>query len=48
MIPCADAEEVKINYDITLANINNTTNKVDSLIVAVGHDEFRQLDSVTL
>ena len=46
--PCADAEEVKRSYDITLGKINNTTNKVDSLIVAVGHEEFRKLDSATL
>jgi UDP-N-acetyl-D-galactosamine dehydrogenase len=45
--PWADPEEVKDYYGIKLGNIN-PQNKVDSLIVAVGHNEFRKLDTKTL
>ena len=38
--PWADQLELKKNYDIILGEINSN-NQVDSLIVAVGHDEFR-------
>ena len=38
--PWADQSELHKIYDIKLGEIN-TTNKVDSLIVAVGHNEFR-------
>lgn len=40
--PWADASEVADEYGITLEQLN-TTNKVDSLVVAVGHNEFRAL-----
>lgn len=40
--PWANADEVKHEYDIQLGDIGES-NKVDSLIVAVGHDEFRSL-----
>jgi UDP-N-acetyl-D-galactosamine dehydrogenase len=38
--PWADQSELKQTYDITLGEISNNK-QVDSLIVAVGHDEFR-------
>ncbi len=38
--PWANRKELKNLYDIDLGEINNN-NKVDSLIVAVGHNEFR-------
>ena len=38
--PCANELELKKVYDISLGVIN-ANNKVDSLIVAVGHNEFR-------
>ena len=41
--PWADSEEVERVYGITLNEINNK-HQVDSIIVAVGHDEFRSLD----
>ena len=40
--PWADAEEVKQEYGIDLIDVNDK-NQVDSLIVAVGHNEFRNL-----
>lgn len=40
--PWADAEEVKQEYGIDLVDVNDK-NQVDSLIVAVGHNEFRHL-----
>lgn len=45
--PWADAEEVKEIYDISLGKINQN-NQVDSIIVAVGHDQYRSLDPATL
>ena len=45
--PCADRLEVQENFNITLEKID-IDNKVDSLIVAVGHDEFRKIDPETL
>ena len=45
--PWADPAEVKRAYDITLGAVD-PENQVDSLIVAVGHDEFRDLDAKTL
>lgn len=39
--PWADAEEVHSEYGISLGKIDES-NKVDALIVAVGHKEFRQ------
>ncbi|CAN1593389.1 WecC UDP-N-acetyl-D-mannosaminuronate dehydrogenase [Candidatus Pelagibacterales bacterium] len=38
--PWADESDLKKNYNITLGEINSN-NQVDSLIVAVGHNEFR-------
>jgi UDP-N-acetyl-D-galactosamine dehydrogenase len=38
--PWANQSELKKNYNITLGEINSN-NQVDSLIVAVGHNEFR-------
>ena len=38
--PWVNQSELHKIYDIKLGEIN-TTNKVDSLIVAVGHNEFR-------
>jgi UDP-N-acetyl-D-galactosamine dehydrogenase len=38
--PWADQLELKKTYDISLGEINSNK-QVDSLIVAVGHDEFR-------
>lgn len=45
--PWADPIEVERICGITLAKVDSK-NRVDSLIVAVGHDEFRDLDIVTL
>jgi len=45
--PWADPAEVKRTYGITLDKIDRE-HQVDSLIVAVGHDEFRDLDAETL
>ncbi len=40
--PKANIEEVKINYTVDLTDINNLEN-IDALIVAVAHDEYKQL-----
>jgi UDP-N-acetyl-D-galactosamine dehydrogenase len=40
--PWANSEEVEHEYGIRLGNIDDL-NKVDSLVVAVGHNEFRAL-----
>ena len=40
--PWADSTEVKNEYGIELENINKS-NKVDVLVVAVGHNEYREL-----
>ena len=40
--PWANAEEVKHEYGIDLGSID-ASNKVDSIVVAVGHNEFRRL-----
>jgi UDP-N-acetyl-D-galactosamine dehydrogenase len=40
--PWANAEEVMHEYGIQLGNIDSS-NKVDSIVVAVGHSEFRAL-----
>lgn len=45
--PWADPKELQSEYGITLGEIN-PRNQVDSLIVAVGHNEFRDLDALTL
>ena len=45
--PWADADEVKQEYGIDLGTINKD-NPVDSLIVAVGHHEFRTLSAEEL
>ena len=45
--PWADPKELESEYGITLGEIN-PENQVDSLIVAVGHNEFRDLDASTL
>ena len=45
--PWADPIEVKRTYGITLGKVDRQ-NQVDSLIVAVGHDEYRALDSESL
>lgn len=45
--PWADAEEVKHEYGIELGTIN-AKNPVDSLVVAVGHHEFRELTAQQL
>jgi UDP-N-acetyl-D-galactosamine dehydrogenase len=45
--PWADPIEVKHTYGITLGKVDRQ-NQVDSLIVAVGHDEYRALDSEVL
>ena len=45
--PWADAIEVKHEYGISLGEIN-AQNPVDSLIIAVGHNEFRALKPETL
>lgn len=46
MDPWADHNEVKKHYGITMASISKNT--LDSLIVAVGHKEFRDLTSKEL
>jgi UDP-N-acetyl-D-galactosamine dehydrogenase len=40
--PWADAEEVRHEYGIELAKVDEL-NQVDSLVVAVGHQEYRNL-----
>ena len=45
--PWADKDEVKSLYDIDLEEID-CNNKVDSLIVAVGHKEYRELRAKTI
>ncbi|MBN6065290.1 Vi polysaccharide biosynthesis UDP-N-acetylglucosamine C-6 dehydrogenase TviB [Aggregatibacter actinomycetemcomitans] len=45
--PWADAEEVKEEYGLKLSSIDSK-HPVDTLVVAVGHKEFRDLDSETL
>ncbi len=45
--PWADAEEVKHEYGVELGTID-ANNPVDSLVVAVGHHEFRELTSEQL
>ena len=45
--PWADAAEVKHEYGIELGDIN-AQNPVDSLVIAVGHKEFRELTPDTL
>jgi UDP-N-acetyl-D-galactosamine dehydrogenase len=45
--PWADAAEVKHEYGITLDEIS-AQNPVDSLVIAVGHNEFRALTPETL
>jgi UDP-N-acetyl-D-galactosamine dehydrogenase len=45
--PWADAAEVKHEYGIKLGDIN-AQNLVDSLVIAVGHQEFRELTPETL
>jgi UDP-N-acetyl-D-galactosamine dehydrogenase len=45
--PWADQEEVAIEYGIHLARIDEL-NKVDALIVAVGHNEFRAMTPTQL
>lgn len=45
--PWADAEEVKQEYGIDLVDVHDK-NQVDSLIVAVGHNEFRHLSASEL
>ena len=45
--PWADKADVKNNYGISLTKINKDF-KVDSLIIAVGHQEFREIDIVEL
>jgi UDP-N-acetyl-D-galactosamine dehydrogenase len=40
--PWANAEEVKHEYGIDLGSID-ASNKVDSLVIAVGHNEFRAM-----
>lgn len=45
--PWADAEEVKHEYGVELGTID-ANNPVDSLVVAVGHHEFRELSAQQL
>ena len=45
--PWADAAEVKLEYGIELGEVN-AQNPVDSLVIAVGHQEFRALTPETL
>ena len=45
--PWADAEEVQHEYGIELGEIS-AQNPVDSLVIAVGHKEFRELTPETL
>ena len=45
--PWANAEEVKLEYDIDLVSLDELSG-LDAIIVAVGHDEFRSLGSDAL
>ena len=45
--PWADAEEVKHEYGVELGQVN-AEHPVDALVVAVGHNEFRNLSAVEL
>jgi UDP-N-acetyl-D-galactosamine dehydrogenase len=45
--PWANAAEVKHEYGIELGEVN-ANNPVDSLVIAVGHQEFRALTPDTL
>ena len=45
--PWADPIEVERTYGISLGKVDSN-HQVDSLIVAVGHDEFRDLDPESL
>ena len=45
--PWADPIEVKKTFGISLGKVD-IEHQVDSLIVAVGHDEFRDLDATSL
>lgn len=45
--PWADSEEVKEEYGISLGLIDEN-HKVDTLVVAIGHNEFRELTAETL
>lgn len=45
--PLADKAEVKLKYDITLEKFDNLP-KLDVLVVAVGHTEYRMLSPETL
>jgi UDP-N-acetyl-D-glucosamine/UDP-N-acetyl-D-galactosamine dehydrogenase len=45
--PWADPEEVRREYGIELSTLDGTQ-PVDSLIVAVGHEEFRAMDAAAL
>lgn len=45
--PWADPILVERTYGITLSKVDSK-NQVDSLIIAVGHDEFRDLDTEAL
>ena len=45
--PWADPADVKRDYGITLGKVDDH-HRVDSLIVAVGHDEFRSLSPAAL
>ena len=45
--PWTDPLEIKQTYGITLGKVDSK-HQVDSLIVAVGHDEFRDLDAEAL
>jgi UDP-N-acetyl-D-glucosamine/UDP-N-acetyl-D-galactosamine dehydrogenase len=45
--PWAEAEEVQHEYGITLGTIN-ANNKVDALVVAVGHNEYRAMSPAAL
>lgn len=45
--PWADAQEVKHEYGISLERVD-ANNSVDSLVVAVGHEEFRALTAKEL
>jgi UDP-N-acetyl-D-galactosamine dehydrogenase len=45
--PWADPEEVAHEYGIALGNVD-TDHPVDSLVVAVGHNEYRQMSPKAL
>ena len=45
--PWANPVDVEQSYGIALAKVDSN-HRVDSLIVAVGHNEFRDLDAETL